>query len=137
MLPSTWSTWARLPSSRAQWSSTQRIFWGGSSRRDVTRTGRRRTWNAASATRAARLADRTEAKVAIARTKVPKAVASVATVVQSWADTLAGYDASAPARRPTNTALRALEQADRLRRMISHVSIQCANVEASAGFFDA
>ena len=46
MLPSTSSTLARFPSSRAQWSSTQRIFWTGSSRRDVTRTGRRLTWNA-------------------------------------------------------------------------------------------
>ena len=64
----------------------------------MTRTGRRRTWNAASATPAARLADRTEAKVAMARTMVPKAVASVATVVQSWVDTPAGYDAGAAAR---------------------------------------
>ena len=36
---------AWLPPRWAQWSSTQRIFWTGSSRREVTRTGRRFTWN--------------------------------------------------------------------------------------------
>jgi len=66
----------------AQWSS-QRIFCTGSSSRDGTSTGRKLAWNAASATRAARLAECTAAKVAKANTKVPTAVAKVATVAQS------------------------------------------------------
>ena len=49
----------------------------------MTRTGRRFTRYEASATRADRLAERTAAKVANARTSVPMAVAKVAIVAQS------------------------------------------------------
>lgn len=59
--------------------------WGASSSRDGASTGRRPTRNDRSAIRAARLAERTEANVAMARTRVPAAVASEATVDQSMA----------------------------------------------------
>ena len=83
MLPSTNSMMDWLPSTAVQWSSTHLIFCTGSSRREVTRTGRRFTRYDASATRADRLAERTAAKVATARTSVPMAVANVAIVAQS------------------------------------------------------
>jgi hypothetical protein len=51
--------------------------------RDGTRRGRRRVRTATSDARAARFAERTEAKVAIASTSVPPAVESEAIVVQS------------------------------------------------------
>ena len=83
MFPST--TWAVpwFPSSRAQWLSIQRIFWTGSSSRDVTNTGRSWARNASSAIRADRLAERIDANVAVASTSVPTAVAKDAIVAQS------------------------------------------------------
>lgn len=77
-----WST-ARPPPSRAQWSSPHRIFCFGSWGREGNKTGRRPTWSARSALRAARLAERTDEKVATASTKVPTAVADAETVPQS------------------------------------------------------
>src|SRR5262245_33656708 len=59
------------------------IDWSGSVRRDCTSTGRRCSWSATSAIRAERLAERTEANVATARTSVPPAVASEEIVTQS------------------------------------------------------
>jgi hypothetical protein len=55
-----------------------------------------------SATRAARFADRTDAKVAIASTSVPPAVASEETVAQSVA-TASSFRDRGPARRRPDT----------------------------------
>jgi hypothetical protein len=63
------------------------IFWTGSSNRDGAYTGWRCSWSAASAMRVDRLADRTEANVASARTSVPAPVASEEMVVQLVAST--------------------------------------------------
>ena len=56
---------------------------------EVTRTGRRFTWNAASAMRAERFEERTAEKVATASTRVPRAVANDAMVAQSVAQSVA------------------------------------------------
>ena len=61
------------------------IFWAGSSRREGTSSGRRCSCRAASAIRAERLEERTEAKVAIASTSVPAPVARAEIVAQSVA----------------------------------------------------
>jgi hypothetical protein len=58
-------------------------FWRGSCWRALNNTGRRPTFNACSDTRAARLAERVEEKVAIANISVPPAVASEAIVLVS------------------------------------------------------
>src|SRR5512132_370427 len=76
MTPSTTSTVARPPSRREWWPSTHRTLISGSSSFEGTSSGRSPTWRARSATRADRLADRTEAKVAAASTSVPAGVAS-------------------------------------------------------------
>src|SRR5512132_4702881 len=83
MTPSTTSTVARPPSRREWWPSTHRTLISGSSSREGISSGRSPTWRACSATRADRLADRTEAKVAAASTRVPPAVASEEIVTQS------------------------------------------------------
>ena len=83
MFPSTNSTDARPPSTWAQCSSPHIIFSVGSSRREGITRGRWPIRNACSATRAARLAERTEANVATASTRVPVAVASAEIVTQS------------------------------------------------------
>ena len=57
--------------------------WAGSPGRDEARIGRRLISKDRSAIRADRLADRTDEKVAAARTSVPAAVANDATVAQS------------------------------------------------------
>lgn len=71
------------PEAWTQRPSMKPIFWAGSSMRECARTGRRCSWSASSATRAERLAERTEANVAIARTSVPPAVPSEEIVTQS------------------------------------------------------
>ena len=83
MIPSTSSTVPRPPSSVALWRSCHRILSGGSSGRVGRSSGRRPASRLRSAVRAARLAERTEAKVAAASTSVPAAVASEAIVGQS------------------------------------------------------
>jgi len=83
MLPSTSSMEALPPLSFDQWSSTHMILSDGSSSRDGTSTGRSPASNARSAVRAARLAERTEANVPTASTRVAPAVASDAIVAQS------------------------------------------------------
>src|SRR5207302_1227646 len=70
------STWSHLPS----WNP---IFCSGSSRREGSSSGRRPAITETSATRAARFAERTDAKVAPASTRVPPAVASDEIVTQS------------------------------------------------------
>src|SRR5438445_3497882 len=77
------STAALPPVTLVRWSSTQVTFWTGSSKREGNRSGRSPAWRVRSAVRAAPLADRTEAKVATASTRVPPAVASAEIVVQS------------------------------------------------------
>jgi hypothetical protein len=81
--PSTSSTTARPPLRLAPWRSPHQIFCTGSSRLELNKTGRRPTWNARSAMRAARFADRTDENVAIASTNVPPAVANDEIVTQS------------------------------------------------------
>src|SRR5512132_4171764 len=101
MTPSTTSTVARPPSRREWWPSTHRTLISGSSSREGISSGRSPTWRACSATRADRLADRTEAKVAAASTRVPPAVASEEIVTQSaiaGQGTRLGGVASCPAR---------------------------------------
>src|SRR3954447_863694 len=71
------------PSTRSQWPSAKPIFCVGSSRRELTRIGRRCSCSAVSAMRAERLAERTDANVATASTRVPPAVASEEIVTQS------------------------------------------------------
>src|SRR4051812_13802727 len=58
-------------------------FCGGSSSREGSRSGRSAASSESSATRAARFAERTDAKGAPARTSVPAAAASAEIVVQS------------------------------------------------------
>src|SRR5580693_6681019 len=58
-------------------------FCAGSCGRALNSTGRRPTFSACSDTRAARLAERVEENVAMARTSVPPAVASEAIVLVS------------------------------------------------------
>src|SRR5215213_5559924 len=82
-MPSTISTLARPPSSREWWPSTHMTLSSGSSSREGISSGRNPTWRARSAVRAAWLAERTEAKVATASTRVPPAVASDEIVTQS------------------------------------------------------
>src|SRR5262249_34882178 len=81
--PSLSSATARPPSTFTQCSSMKPTFSAGSSKRDGTRTGRSPAISARSATRAARFADRTDAKVAAASTSVPPAVESAEIVTQS------------------------------------------------------
>src|SRR5919108_5658035 len=71
------------PLSLAQWLSAHMILSEGSSSREGTSTGRSPASNARSAVRAARLAERTEAKVPAASTSVAPAVPSDAIVAQS------------------------------------------------------
>ncbi len=59
------------------------ILTTGSSIRDGRRSGRNPTWSERSATRAALFAERTDEKVARARTSVPPAVAADVIVAQS------------------------------------------------------
>src|SRR4051794_8622845 len=75
--------WARPPSRAMKWPSDHSTFIGGSTVRDGISSGRRPAINERSAVRAAVLADRTAAKVAIASTRVPPAVASDEIVAQS------------------------------------------------------
>ena len=89
------------------------------------------TWNAASATRADRFADLMEANVAIASTSVPMAVANEAMVAQSVdANTIRKTTARnfVSSRRP---------HCWQTHVMLDHVSIQCADIEKSAAFYDA
>src|SRR5438309_286597 len=83
MTSSVSSTAALPPVTLVRWLSIQVTFWTGSSKRDGNRSGRSPAWRVRSAVRAAALADRTEAKVATASTRVPPAVASAEIVVQS------------------------------------------------------
>src|SRR5262245_5233423 len=71
------------PARVAQWSSIHVILSGGSSSREGTSTGRSPAIRVRSAVRAARLAERTEAKVPAASTRVAPAVASDEMVAQS------------------------------------------------------
>jgi len=71
------------PGMSTQRPSTKPIVWPRSSLRECTSTGRRCSWNATSAMRAERLAERTDAKVAVARTSVAPAVAKEEIVAQS------------------------------------------------------
>ena len=73
------------PVARTQCWSTNMIFWAGSSSREGTSSGRRCSCRAASAMRAERLEERTEANVAIASTSVPAPVAIAEIVAQSVA----------------------------------------------------
>src|SRR5437764_8790139 len=73
------------PCTCTQWSSPKPTFSVGSSKRDGTSNGRTLASNDSSATRADRFAERTDANVAIARTRVPPAVASDEMVTQSAA----------------------------------------------------
>src|SRR5579871_442498 len=70
----------RVGNQRLSWKPT---FWTGSSSRDGTSSGRSPASNERSATRAARLAERTDANVATPSTSVPPAVASDEIVTQS------------------------------------------------------
>src|SRR5262245_16866753 len=83
MFPSTNSTAPRPPSTCAKCWSPHISFSDGSSRREGITSGRWPVRNAFSATLAARLAERTAAKVARASTVVPAAVASDEIVTQS------------------------------------------------------
>src|SRR5262245_49825125 len=94
-----WAT-ARPPSRRSTWPSCQSTFWAGSWSRLGTSNGRTPASRASSATRAARLAERTDAKVAAASTSVPAAVASEATVGQSAIPAGYGLRAAVSRRRP-------------------------------------
>src|SRR5690349_19358940 len=82
-LSSTTSTCAPEPLSTARWSSPHRIFCGASWSREGISSGRIPSCIEYSASRADRFDDRTEAKVATARTSVPPAVASDAAAVAS------------------------------------------------------
>jgi hypothetical protein len=73
----------RPPSTRTKWSSAKPTFTGGSSSRDGTSNGWLFAISDSSATRAARLAERTDPNVAAASTSVPPAVASEEIVTQS------------------------------------------------------
>src|SRR5579872_3520228 len=70
------------PRTCTKWLSMKPTLTGGSSGRDGIRSGRIPTSNDSSATRAARLAERTEVNVAPASTNVPPAVASDEIVAQ-------------------------------------------------------
>ena len=101
----------------------------------MTSSGRRLTWYDASATRAARLAERTAAKVAMARTSVPNAVARVATVAQASVTldsrpTPIGADYCGNSPGPPDPTWQT-------REMLAHLSIQCADLPRSAAFYDA
>src|SRR3954466_6286944 len=78
------------PCTCTQWSSPNPTLSVGSSNRVGTRSGRTLASSDSSATRAERLADRTDAKVATASTSVPPAVAKEEIVTQS-ADTPSAY----------------------------------------------
>src|SRR3954468_2330953 len=78
------------PCTWTQWSSPNPTFSVGSSNRVGTSSGRTLASSDSSASRALRLAERTDAKVATARTSVPPAVASEEIVTQS-ADTRSPY----------------------------------------------
>ena len=82
MVPSAISTSARPPPTPARCPSDHIAFSAGSWGRDGTSTGPRFTGRIPSAARVARLAERTEAKVANASTSVPPAVANDDTVTQ-------------------------------------------------------
>ena len=82
-MPSTISATAPEPDRRAQCSSPHMIFCTESDSRDGISSGRIPICIEYSATRAARFAARTATNVASARTSVPSAVASEATVDQS------------------------------------------------------
>ena len=79
-----------------QFPSRNMIFCVGSSSREGARSGRRCSCSAISAIRADRLEERTAEKVAIARTSVPAAVASEATVSQLSAATTSSQSGTAP-----------------------------------------
>src|SRR3954471_4284114 len=89
-LPSASSTAAVPPPTLNSCSSPKNTSSPGSSSRVGVNTGRRPTSSARSATRALRLAERTDANVATASTSVPPAVASEEMVTQS-ADTPSAY----------------------------------------------
>jgi hypothetical protein len=79
------STTARPRGTLNQRSPLKPTFWGGSSGREGISIGKSPASNERSAARAARLAERTEEKVANASTRVVPAVASDDTVTQSTA----------------------------------------------------
>ena len=138
MLPSTTSTTAWLPSTVAQWLSIHRIFWIGSLSRDVTSTGRRLARYAASEIRAARFAERTAANVAKASTSVPTAVPRVATVDQSKDASTTGRSTASRSRRHRAALPHpARDRGWQTRPTLAHVSIQCADFDRSATFYDA
>jgi competence protein ComEA len=78
------------PGTENQTSSWKPTFWAGSSVRDGTSSGRCPASSDCSATRAARLAERTEATVTPARTSVPPAEASAEIVTQSATERVYG-----------------------------------------------
>src|SRR5215468_3621040 len=83
MVPAISSSTARPPPTRTKCSSCHPTFCSGSCKRELRNNGRSPASSDRSAVRAARLADRTDANVAAARTSVPAAVASDAIVGQS------------------------------------------------------
>ena len=93
---------ARPPVILAQWLSAQAILSGGSSSREGTSTGRNPASRARSAVRAAWLAERTEAKVPTASTRVAPAVAIEEIVAQSVMAT-EPRGSLGPCRRPRRT----------------------------------
>src|SRR5205807_5612731 len=97
MTPSDSSTTPRPPTTLVMCSSTQVTFSMTSSGRAANNSGRSPVSNDASATRAARFAERTDENVATARTSVPPAVASDEIVDQSAMS--GGYDTRSD--RPT------------------------------------
>src|SRR5262245_38823908 len=83
--PSTSSTAALPPATLNQRLSTNMTFCTGSSRREGASTGRRCSCSAASAIRAERFDERTDANVATASTSVPAPVTNEEIVAQSVA----------------------------------------------------
>lgn len=83
MTDSVTSAVALPPGTATKWLSTNPTFTVGSSGLDGMSKGRSPESNERSATREARLAERTEAKVALASTNVPPPVVSAEIITQS------------------------------------------------------